>query len=73
MDCDDGSDEMNCTESVCPDDEFKCGDHICIPKMWQCDGKRDCRDNSDELDCSATTGPPPACSSLEVRSDIVYI
>lgn len=50
-DCDDGSDEQNCTY-FCRKDQFMCGKGECIPLTWQCDSTPDCSDQSDETtDC----------------------
>ncbi|XP_068201927.1 low-density lipoprotein receptor-like [Palaemon carinicauda] len=47
-DCQDGSDEKNC--SGCKPKEFRCGDGTCIAKSKRCDGKVDCVYGSDERD-----------------------
>lgn len=33
---------------VCKNDEFKCSNDKCIPKIKMCDGANDCGDYSDE-------------------------
>lgn len=42
---------------------FTCvSDNVCIPRHWQCNGRRDCLDNSDEKDCAVVK-----CSDNEFR------
>lgn len=66
-DCDDGSDEHNCTY-YCRNDQFKCGHGECIPLTWQCDSTPDCSDNSDESgDCSKS------CSFGWLKYFFIYI
>ncbi|XP_077866593.1 uncharacterized protein LOC100372922 [Saccoglossus kowalevskii] len=53
--CQDMSDEANCTYGDCGDNQFKCtagGDKgICIDEDFVCDRNKDCYDGSDEDDC----------------------
>ena len=35
-----------------PEDEFTCGNGVCIDIGWKCDGDQDCVDAEDELQCS---------------------
>nr|XP_027217311.1 low-density lipoprotein receptor-related protein 8-like [Penaeus vannamei] len=58
-DCDDQSDEVNCSE--CSEDAYLCGDKHCIPKENVCDGVTDC--DTDELECCEGSG------SFECESD----
>jgi len=44
-DCDDGSDESDCTGG------FECADGEIIPESWYCDFEDDCSDGSDEIGC----------------------
>lgn len=46
VDCDDGSDEIECYE--CPDDTFDCEDGTCIQYMATCDGISNCANARDE-------------------------
>ncbi|KAL3861153.1 hypothetical protein ACJMK2_007220 [Sinanodonta woodiana] len=53
FDCSDRSDELNCT---CRENQFQCGDGICIDVRHHCDGTVDCVDKSDELACLCRSG-----------------
>ena len=60
-DCQDGSDEANCTKTdssdTCGDDMLDCGTapRQCLPLGWKCDGDKDCQNGSDEANCTAVT------------------
>lgn len=53
-DCTDGSDELNCTATACPENKFLCpkggpnGTPKCIHRKQLCDQKPDCADGADE-------------------------
>lgn len=57
VDCQDGSDEHNCTGTPhhlkpCGESEFMCNSsRECIHEAWKCDGDDDCLDGSDERNC----------------------
>lgn len=55
-DCNDRSDELNCSNMTCSDFQFPCGglDKKCIMREWLCDGDNDCEDQSDEANCKTT-------------------
>lgn len=44
--------------SSCSADHFACGNGLCVPKGWRCDGEDDCGDYSDEARCGSQTCPP---------------
>ncbi|OWF40727.1 low-density lipoprotein receptor-related protein 4-like isoform X2 [Mizuhopecten yessoensis] len=44
---------------TCPPHLFSCGNCICIPERWACDGDNDCQNNYDEAHC--VTGTTPTC------------
>ncbi|XP_063868996.1 uncharacterized protein LOC135105030 isoform X2 [Scylla paramamosain] len=57
--CDDGSDEQNCTNILCPPNRnFKCTNGKCIDGGLQCDGRNDCGDGTDEQNCPSPSPPP---------------
>jgi len=35
----------------CTQDQWQCGNKLCIPSVWRCDEDNDCGDGSDELAC----------------------
>ncbi|XP_043284191.1 sortilin-related receptor-like isoform X2 [Venturia canescens] len=44
--------------STCAGDQFSCGNGVCIPEFWKCDGDNDCGDYSDEFGCNGPTCGP---------------
>nr|XP_027231118.1 very low-density lipoprotein receptor-like [Penaeus vannamei] len=56
-DCDDGSDEADCSQIVCSEGEFKCPAGRCVSRERLCDGEWDCADGGDEEGC-----PTKICS-----------
>ena len=40
IDCQDASDEANCTNTGCHPDQFKCNNGECISKIWTCDSEK---------------------------------
>ncbi|XP_046613235.1 basement membrane-specific heparan sulfate proteoglycan core protein isoform X7 [Neodiprion virginianus] len=63
QDCDDYSDEENCSNEACGIDEFVCDLSRCISTSQRCDFNRDCEDGSDENNCPE----PPPCSDGEYK------
>lgn len=65
-DCEDGSDEINCTRRVCLEPYVSCADQSsCVLKKKFCDGKFDCADHSDEKECARCTPPLLKCSKVD--------
>lgn len=57
FDCEDQSDELNCSNVTCKTGQFTCNEFdgkfkLCIPNTWVCDGQRDCASGADEKNCS---------------------
>ena len=50
----------------CPNNEYPCDDHLCIPESKMCDGYNDCMDGSDEYICNINH---PQVLHLEVLAD----
>lgn len=64
-DCEDGSDEVNCTRRVCLEPFVSCADQSsCVLKKKFCDGKFDCKDHSDELGCARCAPPLIKCATV---------
>lgn len=54
---------MNCEQRDCSENDFKCDNGICVPKLWRCDHQFDCKDGSDERYCVYTTTGSPAITT----------
>lgn len=71
VDCNDGSDESDCSNFRCASNLFQCAYGACIRKNLMCDGKQDCKDNSDETSpmCKfrVTSKAPDICRNGEFR------
>ncbi|XP_064477569.1 low-density lipoprotein receptor-related protein 1B-like isoform X2 [Ornithodoros turicata] len=64
-DCEDGSDEVNCTKRVCLEPFVSCSDQSsCVLKKKLCDGKFDCSDKSDEGSCARCVTPLVKCATV---------
>ncbi|XP_071943214.1 low-density lipoprotein receptor-related protein 2-like [Antedon mediterranea] len=63
-DCQDGSDEMNCSPEECGSTRFACTSGECIRIEYRCDGQNDCVDDSDEFDCQFRN-----CTGKEFKCD----
>uniref|UniRef100_A0A1B6DW73 Sortilin-related receptor n=1 Tax=Clastoptera arizonana TaxID=38151 RepID=A0A1B6DW73_9HEMI len=50
-----GNDTCPTMKNNCTSEQFKCGNDLCIPSQWRCDGDNDCGDNSDEMNCTNST------------------
>ncbi|XP_078043463.1 terribly reduced optic lobes isoform X5 [Augochlora pura] len=61
-DCDDGGDEVGCSQTGCSAGEFACDVSRCILQSERCNFVENCRDGSDEHDCNY-----PACTSTQFR------
>lgn len=66
-DCADGSDEANCKQARCKDEEFTCDNKRCVSKKWVCDKENDCRDGSDERNCGLKNQTQITCKDEEFR------
>ncbi|XP_072338994.1 low-density lipoprotein receptor-related protein 8-like isoform X4 [Scyliorhinus torazame] len=67
-DCNDQSDERNCSVAACGLHEFQCSNSTaCISKYQLCDGNHDCASGSDESDhlCEERATQPGSCGELE--------
>lgn len=63
IDCGDGSDEKDCSDHQCNENEFQCKRSAkCIPSHWKCDFDSDCSDGSDE-DLSLCSSIYPKCNT----------
>ena len=60
------TDEQDCTNKTCEENQFRCDNGRCIPNTWKCDGENDCGDSSDEGDfCAEKT-----CAYFQVSQNL---
>lgn len=52
----------------CEDNEWRCGDGICLPQDVVCDNKKDCEDGSDEANCKTCKWQLSVSTQLVRRS-----
>ena len=43
---------------VCGPLMFNCGNNVCIPRSWRCDGDTDCLNGNDEKSCDTQPSSP---------------
>ena len=61
------TDEQDCTNKTCEENQFRCDNGRCIPNTWKCDGENDCGDSSDEGDfCAEKT-----CAYFQVSQNLL--
>jgi low density lipoprotein-related protein 2 len=60
-DCDDESDEKECSIVTCVGNDFKCDGNKCIPDYKLCNNVTDCKDGTDEKWCDC--GPLFQCKT----------
>ncbi|CAH1252758.1 TMPRSS9 [Branchiostoma lanceolatum] len=53
-------DQLVANVSACSN-EFQCGNGLCKPTSWVCDGEDDCGDNTDEINCTCSSALQHAC------------
>ncbi|XP_066271278.1 suppressor of tumorigenicity 14 protein homolog [Branchiostoma lanceolatum] len=54
-------DQLVANVSACSN-EFQCGNGLCKPTSWVCDGEDDCGDNTDEINCTCSSEFQHECS-----------
>lgn len=64
-DCEDLSDENECSTVTCVENYFKCDKNKCIPDNKLCDNQTDCDDATDEKYCDC--GPLFQCKSISKK------